>query len=674
MTRKRSGITVRVCISLLGMLFAADHMAAQSGTTAPSTEQQKAEREYADMLGRVQQGDMTVDFRAFRIAGALKSGPHASKLETEERAAFRNIMASGDWTGALDSAKRALERNYASPIAQYDAMAAYQALGKTAEAAAHEKILNALLDSIRQSGDGKSPETAYFVVTVQEEYMFLNRVLSVRATSQDWVRKDGHFYDRLAALDSSANRVGYLWFNADFDARSDPVAIAAVKDGVLATTTATRPEFQTALTGRVVWNGLPLPSARVLLAHRDSVSAPASARTVTDSDGVFWIQDPPGGSLMIWISAPSSDYADLTGHPVTIIAGHPKNVGDLPINKKLHLLSPADRATISTTTPTLQWAPFPGSARYDVYVFNDAMPQRLLLQSATDAQMTVPHPLPSGQLLRWGVTAYNSSGQQIAGSWWHFTVASPNSAPNTAPDPHEPAATTRQGTEEFWRDEEPSDWSGGQTKEFLTKSPWVRYFGGLQVQSDACISGPQGCRFPTYPVGSLTIRWESAPLVRDALKRIESQEYNDALAGFSKDYYVIAVVRKWPDASPMSQTRLSGHWSPEQEEELRNAMARQPKGRGMLDPPLPMLIGNEEARRAFSVSRLSRPGYEAISPVRVESAGKARDTVDLLLFPRSLALESGIGDVEITTTLLLGNRGPLPFRASFSSKELGGRL
>jgi len=219
-------------------------MTAQSDTIIPSAEQRKAEREYAEIMARVEQGDMTVDFRAFRTAGALKSGPHASILETEERAAFRNIAASRDWTGALNSAKRALERNYASPIAQYDAKAAYQALGETDDAAAHEKILNALLDSIRQSGDGKSPDgkspdTAYFVVTVQEEYIFLNRVLHVRATSQAWVRKDGHFYDRLSVPDSTTNQIQYLWFNVDFDARNDPVAIAATKDGILATTTAT---------------------------------------------------------------------------------------------------------------------------------------------------------------------------------------------------------------------------------------------------------------------------------------------------------------------------------------------------------------------------------------------------------------------------------------------------
>jgi hypothetical protein len=35
-----------------------------------STAQQKAQSEYAELLPRVQQGDMSVDFRVFRIDGA----------------------------------------------------------------------------------------------------------------------------------------------------------------------------------------------------------------------------------------------------------------------------------------------------------------------------------------------------------------------------------------------------------------------------------------------------------------------------------------------------------------------------------------------------------------------------------------------------------------------------
>jgi len=59
-------------------------------------------------------------------------------------------------------------------VAHSDAMAAYQAMGKADEAGAHEKILNAsgLDPSVWR---WQEPETAYFVVTVQEEYIFLNR-------------------------------------------------------------------------------------------------------------------------------------------------------------------------------------------------------------------------------------------------------------------------------------------------------------------------------------------------------------------------------------------------------------------------------------------------------------------------------------------------------------------
>ncbi len=227
------------------------------------------------------------------------------------------------------------------------------------------------------------------------------------------------------------------------------------------------------------------------------------------------------------------------------------------------------------------------------------------------------------------------------------------------------------GASDFWNSTKPAAWSDGQTQEFLTKSPWVRYFGDLHAPGDYIRPGRVS---PSpVPVGSLAIRWESAALVRDALTRIESKEYNDALARFSKDYYVIAVVSVWWGGSQTAQTRLSGHWSPEQEEELRDAIARRPPRHGLSGPPappIPVLIGNEQAARAFSVSRLSRPGYEAISPARVESGERARGTVVLIMFPRSLALESGTGDLEFSTTVKLGMASGTTFRARFSLKAL----
>jgi hypothetical protein len=204
---------MQVCALVLGACLVAVDDSAPSA--ANPTDQPKPNEEYANMVARVLQGDTSVDFRTFRIAGALRSGPHASRAEQAERAAFDNLLTYGNFQGALDSANRALDRNYASLMGHFDAMIACQALQKTEEAALHERLLNALIESIRTSGDGAGPQTAWFVVTIPEEYLFLNRVLGVTRKSQSLVNQGGHSYDRLEVIDSKTNETRYVWFNTD---------------------------------------------------------------------------------------------------------------------------------------------------------------------------------------------------------------------------------------------------------------------------------------------------------------------------------------------------------------------------------------------------------------------------------------------------------------------------
>jgi len=215
MNRRQSSVAARV--TALCLLLIARHAMAQDSARPAGVEQPKPDDEYAALLTRVQAGDAAVDVRAFRIAGVLRFPHQASVLEAGERHAFSKLMAAGDVTGALDAAKQALDRNYASPIAHFDAMTAYQALGKTDEASLHEKLLNSLLDSIRQSGDGKSAETAYFVVTIQEEYIFLARVLNLRRKSQALETIGKHAYDKLETIGATVNQTQEVWFNTDVD-------------------------------------------------------------------------------------------------------------------------------------------------------------------------------------------------------------------------------------------------------------------------------------------------------------------------------------------------------------------------------------------------------------------------------------------------------------------------
>ncbi len=158
---------------------------------------------------------MGIDFTAFRKDGAIVASTHISMLEVGDRVNFKRAMAASDPQRALDSSNSLLAADYASVIGHFDAMMACRALRKTDEAAQHEKILNALLDSVAASGDGKMAETSYFAATTQEEYIFLALRLNVKPKGESLITNNGHFYDRLEVVDPKTNLTRYVWFNAD---------------------------------------------------------------------------------------------------------------------------------------------------------------------------------------------------------------------------------------------------------------------------------------------------------------------------------------------------------------------------------------------------------------------------------------------------------------------------
>jgi Domain of unknown function (DUF4919) len=198
-----------------GLATAQDKPAPPAAVSPPAAAAPSAQ--YEEMKKRVLAGDMTVDFRAFRLAGILAAGPQAGMHENVDRQAFRRAVAGGDFQVGLDMANKALDRNYASIVNHFDAMIACQRLQKADEAALHEKVLRAMLDSIQQSGDGKTAATAWFVVTTPEEYIFLSRVLGLRATKQGLIQQNAHAYDVLDVVDPKTNATQKIWFNCDVD-------------------------------------------------------------------------------------------------------------------------------------------------------------------------------------------------------------------------------------------------------------------------------------------------------------------------------------------------------------------------------------------------------------------------------------------------------------------------
>jgi hypothetical protein len=88
-------------------------------------------------------------------------------------------------------------------------------LGRQPEADKELSILQALLESITKSGNGKSAKTAWFAVGIQEEYVYMY-VLHLQFKEQHSVKQDGHWYDAVQVTDKSGKNA-VLWFNTDTD-------------------------------------------------------------------------------------------------------------------------------------------------------------------------------------------------------------------------------------------------------------------------------------------------------------------------------------------------------------------------------------------------------------------------------------------------------------------------
>ena len=112
--------------------------------------------------------------------------------------------ANGSYEG--DVAKLAydiLERDYTS-IAAHAALSKNLSIYPTVREF-HGAVRNALVKSIVNSGDGKSPETAMYVIGIAEEYEALQE-LGLTQESQRLEQKNNRHYDVFAARDSTGEK------------------------------------------------------------------------------------------------------------------------------------------------------------------------------------------------------------------------------------------------------------------------------------------------------------------------------------------------------------------------------------------------------------------------------------------------------------------------------------
>jgi hypothetical protein len=180
----------------------------------PAFAASKDPTEYATLLATLKAGNTGIDYTRLRLS--YVDSPESKKAQDTskaEKAMFAALEAK-DFPAALKEAQTVLASEYISIDAHYVASEAHRNMGETDKAEFHDKVFRGLIESIHNSGDGKSPSTAWVVISVDEEYVML-RALGCKPSSQSLLAQNGHSYDVMKCTGSDDGKEHTLYFNAD---------------------------------------------------------------------------------------------------------------------------------------------------------------------------------------------------------------------------------------------------------------------------------------------------------------------------------------------------------------------------------------------------------------------------------------------------------------------------
>ncbi len=169
---------------------------------------------YETLLERVKKQDPAVDFKALRFAytETKQYDPYGGSLDVRD-AMFAALNAKEN-DKALEASAKLLASNYLDINAHFVAYAANKNLSRTQESDYHKHVFQNLLKSIIDSGDGKTLETAFVVISVDEEYTLFN-FMSLLPAGQAKVEEKGHNYDKMTGKDLKTGKLVVYYFNVD---------------------------------------------------------------------------------------------------------------------------------------------------------------------------------------------------------------------------------------------------------------------------------------------------------------------------------------------------------------------------------------------------------------------------------------------------------------------------
>ncbi len=204
-------IILRLLIILIIFIFTGNVFASED-------EQPKKISDYQTLLKRVMSFDRTVDYRALRLSYAETSDYNPYGDDKAKKDEMFEALRNKDYEKAVLAAQAILEKKFVDIEAHFVSSIAFREMKNSERYNFHHFVTRGLVDSILDSGDGKTPETAFIVIETGEEYTLLG-MIGFEVVRQSLIKSDGHSYDKMEVKHRKTGEPAILFFNVDIPFR-----------------------------------------------------------------------------------------------------------------------------------------------------------------------------------------------------------------------------------------------------------------------------------------------------------------------------------------------------------------------------------------------------------------------------------------------------------------------
>lgn len=167
---------------------------------------------YSEYVKKLESGETNIDYKAFRFSFIeskqfILARKQSSILDSLKRDMY-DQMSKSDYQKIIKVTKEMLSIDYTCLIAHKILRQTYKIIGDTINAKKYKAIQFGLLHSITDNGNGKSCETAWQVIQIEEEYFMLN-MMDAKLLKQSICNKKG-LYDKLEVNTDEGNKTYYF--------------------------------------------------------------------------------------------------------------------------------------------------------------------------------------------------------------------------------------------------------------------------------------------------------------------------------------------------------------------------------------------------------------------------------------------------------------------------------